>query len=96
MAVSHALETMKNHVREDGSTYQIVDFDPYSGQILTSLCLPPYLAEGANSSGILLHAVGVRPDNKDVDVSLIYADYYFIEALLRYQKTLNNLQNRRK
>jgi len=29
--------------------------------------------------------VGSMPESKEVDVSLIYADYYFIEALLRYK-----------
>ncbi len=53
--------------------------------ILTSLCSSLYLAEGTNSSGILLHGIQNRNQNKGIDVSLIYADYYFIEALLRYQ-----------
>jgi len=53
--------------------------------ILTSLCSSAYLAEGTNSSGILLHGIQNRNQNKGIDVSLIYADYYFIEALLRYQ-----------
>jgi len=194
MAVSHAVKTMENHVRADGSTYHIVDFNPATGEairketrqgyadtstwargqawglygfamtyretrdqrfletaqkladyfishlpadhvpywdfaapnipneekdasaaaiaasgllelsqlataseaqakyrnaalnILASLSSPAYLAEGTNSSGILLHAVGNRPSGSEVDVSLIYADYYFIEALLRYLK----------
>jgi unsaturated chondroitin disaccharide hydrolase len=33
MAVSHALQTMKNHVREDGSIYHLVDYDPDTGAI---------------------------------------------------------------
>lgn len=60
--------------------------------VLRSLCLPAYLAVGTNSSGILLHGVQNYNQNKGIDVSLIYADYYFIEAMLRYQKItkLNN------
>ena len=54
--------------------------------ILTALCSSDYLAEGSNSSGILLHGVGNHNRGTEVDVSLIYADYYFIEALIRYQK----------
>jgi len=58
--------------------------------ILASLCSPSYLAAGTNSRGILLHGVGNRMnENRDageVDVSLIYADYFFIEAMLRYKK----------
>jgi uncharacterized protein YyaL (SSP411 family) len=57
--------------------------------ILTSLARSPYLAEGTNSSGILNHAVGSRPAGSEVDVSLIYGDYYFIEAMMRYRASLN-------
>jgi unsaturated chondroitin disaccharide hydrolase len=192
MAVSHATRTMQDHVRADGSTYQIVDYDPSTGtiiakeahqgydvestwargqawalygftmayretgnvaflqtaqqtanyfianlpadhvpywdfdapnipneerdtsaasiaasgllelstltadslqgsyrnaaiDILVSLSSSSYLATGSNSSGVLLHAVGNRPNGTEVDVSLIYADYYYLEALLRYQ-----------
>jgi unsaturated chondroitin disaccharide hydrolase len=53
---------------------------------LTSLSAPPYLAEGTGSMGILNHAVGHRTANREVDVSLIYGDYYFVEALLRYKR----------
>jgi unsaturated chondroitin disaccharide hydrolase len=199
MALSHALKTRVNHVRADGSTYQLVDYDPSTGAILgketvqgyatestwsrgqawavygftmayretgdsrlletarlvadyfidhlpadqvpywdfeapnipnekkdssagaiaasgllelstlvsdgasraryrdaaaavlTSLCSTAYLAEGTNSSGILLHGVGNKPSNKEVDVSLIYGDYYFIEALLRWQATTTDV-----
>ncbi len=54
-------------------------------EILAALCSPAYLAEGSNSSGLLLHGVGNRPSGTEVDVSLIYGDYYFLEALLRYR-----------
>ncbi len=54
--------------------------------ILSSLSTPPYLAEGTTSPAILLHATGSKPHNADVDVSLIYGDYYFMEALLRYKR----------
>jgi len=33
MALSHALKTMRNHVRSDGSTYHVVDFDPQTGGV---------------------------------------------------------------
>jgi unsaturated chondroitin disaccharide hydrolase len=55
-------------------------------KILRSLCSPPYLAEGTNSHALLNHAVGSKPANSEVDVSIIYADYYFIEAMLRYRE----------
>jgi unsaturated chondroitin disaccharide hydrolase len=46
-------------------------------------------ALGSNGNFILNHSVGHMPNNNEVDVPLIYADYYFVEALMRYKK-LNN------
>ena len=55
---------------------------------LTSLSSPEYLAEpGTNGFFILKRSVGHLPGNSEVDVPLTYADYYFVEGLLRY-KTL--------
>ena len=34
---------------------------------------------------VLLHSTGHKPANSEIDVPLIYADYYFMEALLRRQ-----------
>ena len=56
-------------------------------QILQTLCSDEYLAkEGTNNHFILKHSVGHLPANSEVDVPLTYADYYFVEALLRYKK----------
>jgi unsaturated chondroitin disaccharide hydrolase len=41
---------------------------------------------GENGGFILKHSVGGLPYHSEVDVPLTYADYYFLEALLRYQK----------
>ncbi len=55
-------------------------------EILHQLCTPEYLAKAkSNGNFILNHSIGHKPDNSEVDVPLIYADYYFIEALLRYK-----------
>lgn len=50
-------------------------------RILTSLTTH-YLAP-EESDAILSHSVGSKPHNIEVDVPIIYADYYFIEALMR-------------
>ena len=56
---------------------------------LRSLASPAYMAkEGENGNFILMHSVGSLPGKSEVDVPLTYADYYFIEALLRYKKLL--------
>ena len=54
---------------------------------LKTLSSPEYLAEpGTNCNFILKHSVGNNPGKAEVDVPLTYADYYYVEALLRYQK----------
>ena len=41
---------------------------------------------GDNKGFILLHSTGSRPSNSEVDVPLSYADYYYLEALLRSKR----------
>ena len=56
---------------------------------LKTLTSPEYLAEpGTNCNFILKHSVGNKPKNREVDVPLTYADYYYVEALLRYKKDI--------
>ena len=55
--------------------------------IIKSLSTPKYRAKlGTNGGFLLLHSVGSIPHKSEIDVPLTYADYYFLEALLRYQK----------
>ncbi len=41
---------------------------------------------GENKGFILLHSTGSKPGKSEVDVPLSYADYYYLEALLRAKK----------
>ena len=51
---------------------------------IRTLASPEYLAEkGRNGHFLLKHSVGSYPSNTEVNVPLTYADYYFLEALLR-------------
>jgi unsaturated chondroitin disaccharide hydrolase len=60
-------------------------------KILISLSSDTYHAlPGTNGGFILMHSVGSLPGNSEVDVALIYADYYYIEALLRYRNQFLN------
>jgi unsaturated chondroitin disaccharide hydrolase len=59
-------------------------FEESAFEILNALCSSNYLSEGTKSFGILNHAVGNHPKDSEIDVSLIYADYYFLEALSRF------------
>jgi unsaturated chondroitin disaccharide hydrolase len=42
-------------------------------------------AIGENYGFLLKHSVGSLPQNSEIDVPLTYADYYYVEALLRYK-----------
>lgn len=72
------------------SGYAPANKDLYLGvatQCLQSLGSETYRAANGNNGGYLLkHSVGHKPAGTEVDVPLTYADYYFIEALKRYQK----------
>ncbi len=58
--------------------------------ILKNLSKAPYLAPyGLNGGYILQHSVGALPLNSEIDVPLTYADYYYVEALVRYQRLLS-------
>ena len=51
-----------------------------------------YRAEPGKDKGfLLLHSTGSKPHNSEVDVPLSYADYYFLEALLR-KRALENAE----
>lgn len=54
--------------------------------IIKTLSGPEYTAAIGNNGGFLLkHGVGSLPDNSFVDEPLAYADYYYVEAMLRYK-----------
>lgn len=56
---------------------------------LRSLASPAYTAYPGSARGfILLHSTGSLPAKSEVDVPLTYADYYYVEALLRLKKMI--------
>lgn len=56
-------------------------------KIVESLSSPAYRAKpGTNGGFILMHSVGSIPHGSSIDVPLNYADYYFLESLLRKRK----------
>lgn len=57
--------------------------------ILHSLSSSAYRAPLGQNEGFLLeHSVSNMNKNREVNAPLIYADYYYLEALLRYKKIL--------
>ena len=82
IACSGLLELSGYAGKEKGDKYFKV-----AEQILSSLSGKSYRnEEGENGNFLLKHCVGYKPGGKEIDVPLIYADYYYVEALLRYDK----------
>ncbi len=54
-------------------------------KMLASLASDSYRS-GDKRTSFLDHSTGHKPAGSEVDASIIYADYYYIEALLRYKK----------
>jgi rhamnogalacturonyl hydrolase YesR len=84
--VSSALLELCNYVPEKKDSYVKA-----AKSMLQSLGSAQYLAKaGTNNNFILKHSTGSLPHNQEIDVPLVYADYYYLEALLRY-KNMNKL-----
>ena len=54
-------------------------------EMLTSLSSDNYQS-GKSNPAFLLHSTGHWPAHSEIDASIIYADYYYIEALLRLKR----------
>ncbi|MCR5714180.1 MAG: glycoside hydrolase family 88 protein [Bacteroidales bacterium] len=69
---------------ERSATYMAV-----AEQQLKSMCSPAYRAPlGENCNFLLMHGVGNMPGRSEIDVPLTYADYYYVEAMLRYRSRM--------
>ena len=66
--------TIKNHYLKEAE------------QILRSLCLPPYFSEGKGTNCLLLHSTQYYRMTDNTDVPSTFADYYFMESILRYKR----------
>jgi hypothetical protein len=75
-----ALLELRHYVDNDLAS----NFKNYSEEIIKSLLSPQYLANSSEDNYFLLkHSIGSIPHKGDVDKPVNYADYYFLEALLR-------------
>lgn len=73
------LYELSTHLGEEGEKYKLA-----ADKILQSLSSEKYRAGiGENNNFILMHSVGHLPGGSEVDVPIIYADYYYIEAYMR-------------
>jgi unsaturated chondroitin disaccharide hydrolase len=65
---------------EQGQKYKSAAID-----LISNLSSPEYLSSKQNQA-FLLHSTGHLPNGSEIDASIIYADYYYIEALVRLKK----------
>jgi unsaturated chondroitin disaccharide hydrolase len=77
-----ALFEMIRYVENPGVKQQYME---EAEAMLTSLCRPPYFTVNGKTNCLLDHSVHNLPAKTNVDVPAIFADYYFLEALLRYR-----------
>ena len=61
------------------------EYSDYANRMVHSLSSDAYLAPD-NNPAILLHSTGHHPAGSEIDAAIIYADYYFLEALYRQQQ----------
>lgn len=81
--MSSALLELSRYVDQAQSTL----FMNSAEKMLQTLSKSPYRStKGQNGGFILDHSVGNMPAKKEVDAPLTYADYYYVEALMRYKK----------
>lgn len=67
---------------DDGQVYL-----DYAEKLLKSLSSDAYLAKaGTNQGFILMHSTGSLPNGSEIDTPINYADYYYLEALIRYMQ----------
>ncbi len=55
-------------------------------RILESLCSPAYFSNGAGTNCLLLHSTQYFGVTENTDVPCSFADYYFLESLVRYKR----------
>ena len=79
----HSLSTANSmHLYSD--TEKAADYRNKADQILASLATPEYSPRPEDNEGFILrHSTGHHPGGSEIDVPLAYADYYYLEALLR-------------
>lgn len=91
--VASALLELSGYVTKKKSQY----YSSAAEKMIASLSSSNYRAPvGTNGGFILMHASGGVPGDVEVDVPLSYADYYYIESLMRYQNLISDksIENR--
>jgi Highly conserved protein containing a thioredoxin domain len=80
--VASALLELSVYVKDP---QQAKRYKGYAMKMITSLSSDKYLS-GKSKPSFLLHSTGHWPNKSEIDYSINYADYYYIEALTRLKK----------
>lgn len=72
------------------SLYSKPAYRKTADKILTSLTKKYRSVIGAGKGFLLLHSTGNKPFNSEIDEPLVYADYYYLEAVIRREKIKEN------
>lgn len=84
--IASALLELSDYVSKKEASAMVA----FAEKSLKSLSSPAYrTALGSNANFLLAHSVGSIPHGGEIDAPLIYADYYFLEALMRLKKRLS-------
>lgn len=76
-----ALYELSLYDEENASQYK-----KWADTILNNLASNYHAKTNGDCGFLLLHSTGSKPGNFEVDAPLVYADYYYLEALIRKQK----------
>ncbi len=76
--VADALIELGQYVKGDDGAF----YHRFAMETLRQLSTPAYQSGDKNVS-FLLHSTGHHPAGSEIDASIIYADYYYLEALMR-------------
>lgn len=84
--IASALYELSNFADDNGERYQQT-----ADKIMYALGSDKYFNKTGTNGGFLLrHSTGSKPVNSEIDVPLVYADYYYLEALLRKKQIESN------
>lgn len=82
IAIHHAAQIRKEHVRPDGGTYHVVDYDPQTGEVLDKMTWQGYARESTwargQAWGLYGFTVAYQETNDPnmLDTAVLLADYY--------------------
>ncbi|MBQ7471864.1 MAG: glycoside hydrolase family 88 protein [Prevotella sp.] len=79
--VASALLELSQYVSEEKGRF----YRDFAIESLRQLSTPAYQSREKNVA-FLMHSTGHHPAGSEIDASIIYADYYYIEALLRLKE----------